>query len=61
MIGPLAAFDFDRTMKLIDGFARPETRISLRLQLVANSDRIISARPVRGRSFGTFGRGNLID
>ena len=57
MIGPLAKFDFDRTMKLIDGFSRQEMRISLRLQLASNGNigGIVSL-PIRGRSF----RSNIV-
>jgi hypothetical protein len=54
MIGPMARFDFDRTMKLIDSFSRQEMRISLKLQLAANGNLSISALPIRGRSF-SFG------
>ena len=54
MIGPLAKFDFDRTMKLIDSFTRQEMRISLRLQLAANGDMIVTSLPIQGRRFNNF-------
>ncbi|HYJ91077.1 MAG TPA: hypothetical protein VEV84_07205, partial [Pyrinomonadaceae bacterium] len=49
MVGTLAQSDFDRAMKLIDGFNRQELRVSLRLQ-VASSSALISNLPIQGRS-----------
>ena len=54
MIGSFGKFDFDRTMKLIDSFSRQEMRISLRLQLAANSNMIVSL-PIQGRRLNGFG------
>lgn len=52
LIGPLAKFDFDRTMRLIDSFSRQEMRISLRLKLAENNGgRLITSLPLQGRGF----------
>ena len=47
MIGAFSRFDFDRTMKLVDSFNRPEMRISLRLQLLDGSEIITSSVTTR--------------
>jgi hypothetical protein len=49
MLGAFSRFDFDRTMKLVDSFNRPEMRISLRLQLLDGSE-IMTSSPVQNRS-----------
>jgi hypothetical protein len=49
MIGAFSRFDFDRTMKLVDSFNRPEMRISLRLQLLDGSE-IMTSTPVQSRT-----------
>lgn len=53
MIGTLGRYDFDRVMKLIDSFTRQEMRISLRLQVVGNSE-MISNLPIQGRRFNSL-------
>ena len=60
VVGTLAQADFDRAMRLIDGFSRQEMRISMRLQaasaigLTANTSSTRSL-PVQGRIFNNFG------
>jgi len=48
MVDTLARSDFDRTMKLIDGFSRQEVRVSLKLQVAANGG-LITSLPLLGR------------
>jgi hypothetical protein len=52
LIPSFAKIDFDRTMKLIDGYNRPEVRISLRLQLAEQAETVAN-RPLRGRQLVT--------
>ncbi|HEY2865804.1 MAG TPA: hypothetical protein VGJ02_01815 [Pyrinomonadaceae bacterium] len=57
IIGTLAQSDFDRAMKLIDGFSRQEMRISMRLQTAASiglttNNGAMRSLPISGRSFG---------
>ncbi|HEV7700965.1 MAG TPA: hypothetical protein VGO43_12100 [Pyrinomonadaceae bacterium] len=52
MFGQFANADIGRTIHLIDSFSRPEVRVSLKLQTLANGQTYVSiplSRPVRGR------------
>ena len=65
MISSFSRFDFDRTMKLIDGFNRQEMRISFRLLVLDGSEitsiqsrsGVITSLPIQGRSVITLSKG----
>lgn len=49
MFSTLGNADLDRTVKLIDSFSRPETRVALRLQVLSYGRGGINSLPINGR------------